>query len=169
VAWLWSELGREAEARAEFEALATNGFVDLPRNGNWFALIGFLARTCAFLGDAPRAAVLFDLLSPYPDRIAVGGTSSARFDANASALGVLAATLARWDDAVSYFERALEQNASTPWIVVTIRDYASLLLDPAGPGDRDRARRLLDEGIATAERCAMVALGQHLVALRGRA
>ena len=38
LALIYSELGREREARAEFEHLAQHDFADLPRDGLWVTL-----------------------------------------------------------------------------------------------------------------------------------
>jgi hypothetical protein len=74
LAFLYGELGREVEARVEFERLAARNFSDLPRDANWLAALDMLTHVCVFLGDAVRARVLsasrpaaHSLLSP-PNR-----------------------------------------------------------------------------------------------------
>src|SRR5439155_27343029 len=62
LAHLYAEQGRLEDALAEFEALAANGFADLPQHVGWLCTVAFLAEVCAFLGDAPRAALIYDML-----------------------------------------------------------------------------------------------------------
>ena len=52
LATLLLETGREAEARAEFEAVAANDFTDIPGDGDWLIAITLLADLSAGLGDA---------------------------------------------------------------------------------------------------------------------
>ena len=65
LALIYSELGREREARAAFEQLAAHDFADLPQDSLWLTCVAYLAEVCAFLGDARRAATLYRLLLPY--------------------------------------------------------------------------------------------------------
>ncbi len=74
-AFLYSQLGRSSEARQEFEQLAASSFRDLPRDGTWLANVGMLSDICAFLGDAPRAAILYELLTPYAARNVMVGVT----------------------------------------------------------------------------------------------
>ena len=62
LALIYSELGREREARAAFEQLATHDFADLPQDSLWLPCVTYLAEVCAFLGDARCAATLYRLL-----------------------------------------------------------------------------------------------------------
>src|SRR5205085_10947823 len=58
------ETGDEAEARARFDELAAGDFAAVPRDFTWPASLCLLSVVCAALGDAERAAVLFDLYRP---------------------------------------------------------------------------------------------------------
>ena len=62
LALVFREMGREKEARAEFEDIAKDDFAGLPQNVLWLIGIAVIAEVCAFLGDAARATVLYDLL-----------------------------------------------------------------------------------------------------------
>ena len=58
-------------------------------------------------------------------------------------LGILAATMARWSEAVEHFEVALRMNAemaARPWLAHTRYDYARALLRRGDPGDPERQR-----------------------------
>ena len=150
LAYLYAELGREAEARAELEHLAANDFTDLPRDYTWLLVVALVSEVCAFLADARRAATLYELLLPYAElnvvaAPAVCSGSAARY------LGLLAATMSRWREAAQHFEEALKMNAkigAKQYLANTQQDYASMLIDRDGPGDRDKAFRLLTEAIA---------------------
>jgi predicted ATPase/class 3 adenylate cyclase/DNA-binding CsgD family transcriptional regulator len=164
LALLYSELGREREARTAFEHLAQHDFADLPRDALWMGCIIYLAEVCAFLGDTVRAATLYKLLLPYAGHTVVVGGGVVCYGAASRYLGMLAATMERWEDAMQHFEDALAMNTrmgARPWLAHTQHQYAVMLLARHQPGDRDQAMSLLHEALATAR-----ALGMH--ALEGR-
>jgi tetratricopeptide (TPR) repeat protein len=134
LALLYSELGRRQEARTEFEHLARRDFADLPRDSLWMACMTYLTDVCTFLGDAPRAAILYQLLLPYAGRTAVIGNATACYGAVSRYLGRLAATMERWEDAARHFEDALAMNTrmgARPWLAHTQHEYATMLLATA--------------------------------------
>jgi eukaryotic-like serine/threonine-protein kinase len=67
LATLLCEAGGHDEARYEFELLAADGFVGIPQDGDWMIAIALLADSCTELGDAERAARLYEVLLPYRD------------------------------------------------------------------------------------------------------
>jgi len=76
-------------------------------------------------------------------------------------LGLLAATRGRWAEAEWHFEAVLALNArigARPWSAHTQHDYAVLLMTRSQPGDREKARALLNEALATAR-----ALDMHIL------
>ena len=105
------ELGRLDEARTEFERLAREEFVQLPRDWNWLASMFVLAEICVDLGEAEHAEILYRLLAPYSTRNAVLGWWYHTYGSVAFALGRLAALLGRLDEAEAHFETALAANA----------------------------------------------------------
>ncbi|HET8873286.1 MAG TPA: hypothetical protein VFM83_06330, partial [Gaiellaceae bacterium] len=146
-----AEQGSTAEARAEFEALAADDFSRLPFDEEWLISLCVVAETAARLGDSERAETLYRLLLPYADRMAVSypeiclGPVS-RF------LGILAATIDRYDEGAGHFEAALTMNErlrARPSLAHTQDDYARLLLRRGRPGDADRARGLLVDAKGT--------------------
>jgi DNA-binding CsgD family transcriptional regulator/tetratricopeptide (TPR) repeat protein len=150
LAYLYSELGRRAEARRVFEHLAVDDFAGLPRDAHWLSGITLLSEVCAFLGDARRAAVLYHLLLPYAGRNIVLGAALACRGAVSRILGVLATVLARWDAAAQHFEEALTMNArlgASGWLAHTYHEYAMLLLARDQRGDRAHARALLEQAL----------------------
>ena len=140
LASVYSELGRDRQARDELDRLAADDFADLHVGTEWFFGASLLAGVCAVIGDAARAQGLYEALLPYanynvfahPD-VALGSASRP--------LGLLATTMSRWDEAGRHFERALEMNArmgpDPGWR--TQRDYARMLIRRGAPDDERRA------------------------------
>ena len=140
-----AELGTTAEARETLGALAADRFASLPFDEGWLGALTLLAETARALGDVERASVLYELLLPYGDRVAVSfpeiSTGSvARY------LGLAASTMESWDDAERHFGDALQVNdqiGARPWLARTQEDYARMLLARARPEDHDSALQLL--------------------------
>ena len=150
LASIHTELGHEQLARAELELIARDDFASLHLGTEWFFSASLLAEVCAFLGDSPRAARLYELLSPYANfnvishpEVALG--SASRY------VGILAATTGRWDDAARHFEHALSMNTrigARPWVAHTQVDYARMLRARDARGDREKAIELTREAHA---------------------
>lgn len=165
LALIYSELGREREARVAFEQLAAHDFADLPQDSLWLTCVTYLAEVCAFLGDARRAATLYRLLLPYNGYTVVVGATDVCYGAAARYLGLLAATMERWEAATQHFEDALAMNTrmgARPWLAHTQHQYARMLLARNQPGDHDQAMTLLDAALATARELGMRALAARL-------
>ena len=160
---LHTEAGRRAEAREAFEALASDDFADLPSRQEWYFGAGLLAEVCAELGDRNRAVALYELLLPYEGfnqlnypEICCGSTSRQ--------LGLLAATMSRWQDAERHFVTAIEMDARTgarPWLAHAQANHARMLQARGDAGDRELARDLIAHACATCRE-----LGMHLHAER---
>jgi DNA-binding NarL/FixJ family response regulator len=167
LAVLYSELDMQAEARAEFERLAEHNFSTLPRDALWLGCMSFLVDVCAYLGDAARAAVLYELLRPYAGHTITVGSAVACYGAAARYLGLLAATMARWAEAAQHFEDALEMNArmnARPWLAYTQYQYANMLLSRQQRGDRYKAASLLHVALGTARELGMRTLEARITA-----
>jgi DNA-binding NarL/FixJ family response regulator len=172
LALVYSELGLAAEARAEFETIAAEGFERVPKDARWVTCMTYLAEVCAFLGDAERAAVLYAELAPFEGRNLIAPPNVACFGAASRHLGLLAATMKRWPDAERHFEAALAMNArqsGRPWLAHTQHQYAAMLLARNAAGDRERAITLLDEAVAAAREIGMAVLEARAAALRDEA
>jgi class 3 adenylate cyclase len=169
---LYSELGREAEARREFEPLAANDFSDLAQDPGCLLLGGMLSKVCAFLGDARRAAALYEQLLPYAGHNVVDLGAAVCRGSVSHYLGLLAATMERWEDAEKHFEEALEMNermGARPLVAWTQHEYADMLLRRGQPGDRERALELLAQALDSAQEMGMKALVEKALALKLRA
>ncbi|UCD59122.1 MAG: hypothetical protein JSV16_08540, partial [Candidatus Hydrogenedentota bacterium] len=68
-------LGREEQAREEFERFAANDFADLPRHLLMPTYLMELSTVAASLGDTSRAGRLYDLLRTCHDRLFLVGNS----------------------------------------------------------------------------------------------
>lgn len=168
LALIYSDLGWQDEARAVLAQLAVDDFCTIARDAFWVSTLAYLSEVCAALHDTARAAVLYPLLLPYRDRTVVVGLATVCYGAAAYYLGLLAATLARWDEAARHFDDALALNASMdarPWLAHTQHAYAAMLLARGCAHDRDRARALLDAAAQTAAALGMPALGAQCTAL----
>jgi DNA-binding CsgD family transcriptional regulator len=151
LAEFFAGLGRTPEARREFERLARHRFVGLPRDYHWLAGMTALARACALLGDADRAAILYDLLLPHAERTVMLAASAVCRGVVAHYLGLLATAMGRWDRAAQHFEEARvrhERLGARPLLAHTLREHASMLLLRRGRGDLAQAAALLDQALA---------------------
>jgi DNA-binding NarL/FixJ family response regulator len=129
--------------------------------------MSFLVDVCAYLGDAERAAVLYELLRPYACHTITVGSAVACYGAAARYLGLLAATMARWEEAAQHFEDALEMNArmnARPWLAYTQYQYADMLLSRQQCGDRHQAASLLHAALGTACELGMQTLEARITA-----
>jgi len=146
--------GREDEARAELDWLAARDLADLPRDQQWLCNLALLAMACQRLGDRRRAAVVYELLLPCAGRLvpttrlAVGCLGAV-----SHYLGILAATLGRWDDAAGHLEEAVETSTragAVPFLALSRYEHARALRGRGAPGDRELASEQLREATATA-------------------
>jgi hypothetical protein len=139
-----AELGREAATRAAFEELATSDFAGLPFNDEWLLGMALLTHACAFLGDSRRASLLYEQLLPFAHMNVVSYIDVTLGSVERS-LGVLAATMRRFDEAAHHFDAAVGMNARMgggPWVAHTKHDCAAMLVDRGGPGGREEALRV---------------------------
>jgi tetratricopeptide (TPR) repeat protein len=133
--------------------------------------IAILSEVVAFLDDARRAQLLYQLLLPFAYRCLVIDGPTCLGSASRP-LGLLATTMGRMDAAARHFEDALEMNSkirSPLWVAHTQYDYAHTLLQREHPGDRDNARKLLDAALLTADKLGLTALTNKTQRLKHQA
>ncbi len=165
LALMHMELGREDAAREEFESLARAGFDALPRDAQWLIATTLLAEVCGRLGDAGRAAELYEPLAPYAGRNVIVGRASTCNGSASRPLGILAATMGDWDRAERHFADALAMHqamGARPFVARSQVSWAEMEL-ARGKGARARAR--LAEAIVIADALGMRALGERARAL----
>ena len=115
--------------------------------GDWtmmLAMVGGLA----VVGDRDEAANLLPLVSEAIDTGDLLRVLDQRLLRTVA--GIAAACGQQWERAEEHFEAALRQAHELPNVVEqpeVRRWYAWMLLDRDGPGDREKARELLDEAI----------------------
>ncbi|HEV7734256.1 MAG TPA: AAA family ATPase [Candidatus Binatia bacterium] len=162
------ELGREAEARQQFERLAASDFAIIPRDVLWLGAMPLIAQTAVALGDVARAALLYDLLLPFEHRVSVT-VSPACSGSVARFLGLLATLLGRLDDAQRHFELALGVNArlgAHGHHAHTQADYAAMLIARDETLEtRTQARSLLRDALMTARELGFVTLADRVLRL----
>ncbi|MGH2584268.1 MAG: LuxR C-terminal-related transcriptional regulator, partial [Dehalococcoidia bacterium] len=171
LAAFYAEIGSRDQARQWFDSVAASDFAGVPRNVTRPFLLSLLAEVCAYLGDGPRAAVLYPLLLPYADTNVLMAVALTCIGAAGRYLGLLAATMEDWQAAERHFEDALAMNgrmSARSWLVRTQRDYAQTLLARGDAGDRPRAQRLLSAAGDTTRALGMTHLAEQIgSALRG--
>ena len=168
LAWAYAELGLREDARRELIAIYEHGLDKLPQELDFDSHATAVAEAIAYLGDAEGAECLYALLLPFRDLCVVNTAHS--FGAAARSLGLLAATMNRWDEAARHFDDAVRMNGhlgARPWLARTQLNYASMLVARDGPGDRARATALLDEAITLAEALGMPVVLAQASTLRG--
>lgn len=125
-------------------------FAALPFDEEWLVSMCLLGQAVSALGDGFRADLVYTHLKPYGGRVAVS-YPEVTTGSIARHLGLLAAAMGRWDDAVRHFEDALEANeriGPRPWLAHTQRDLARTLDARAAAGDAERARGLRARALA---------------------
>lgn len=148
-AYFLAELGDVYAARSELEALAANDFAALLHDGYWLiatTCLGFIFR--ADLRDDVIAAALYDKLLPHAHETITLGNGRVCVGAVAWALGALAASMQRWEDAERHYDTTLRVHramGARPFLARALVDYAAVLRRRGHPADRDRIRVLLDE------------------------
>lgn len=166
IAFAYAQLGRADDARKYFEKAAAGDFQDFPRDAAWGVAMTNLAETCGYLGDARRAAMLYDLLAPYAGRNVVLGPGAASLGPADHFLGMLAATMGRTEEASAHFEAALalaNRMGSRPLLARSQAACAKVL---AAKGDRAGALTLLNQALASARELGMGGLVERVLALK---
>lgn len=156
---LLSEVGRMDEAREAFEQAFALDLDDFPRDGLWAHVLNEAALVCHRLGDRERARRVYELMRPYDGYVVVLGPTIGCEGAVGRYLGLLAGMLGRFEEAERHFEAALALNTrlkARPFVAQTREEYASLLFQRDGPGDRERGQALLARALAGYEELGMV-------------
>jgi DNA-binding SARP family transcriptional activator len=159
LAHLQSGLGRTTEARETFDVLLRRDLAHEHRDPEWLFSLSLMADPCAHLGDEPAAARLHALLLPY-EQVYAQAPVEAVFGSVARALGVLATTIGRFDQAEHHFIVAIETERrmrARPWLAHAEYDLATMLLKRRAPSDLDRARTLLQRACGTYQQLRMSA------------
>lgn len=160
LACLLLDLGRDAEAREIFEALARDDFAIFHRDNEWLLATSMAAAACYMLNDVKAAEVLHEQLLPFRGRHSVG-LAEGSVGAVDRYLGLLAGLLGRLDEAERHFEDAITMNdrmGARPWAAHSRHDLAQLLLTRGVTSDRERAMDLLGDALTAAREMGMATL-----------
>ncbi len=148
-AYFLAEQGDVYTARVELEAMAANDFAALQHDGYW--LVSMTCLAFVFRNDVHDpmiAEALYARLLPHAGETITLGNGRACVGAVAWALGALAASVERWDDAERHYAAALRLHramGARPFLARALVDYATILRRRGHPADRDRIRVVLDE------------------------
>jgi len=169
LARLFAELRRTEEAGQEFESMASSDFAVFSSADPLSPIsLVLLAEVCVFLEDRRRAELLLELLRPHAHLNIITGSLAGYYGSAERPLGSLAALLRRFDESERHFEEALEMHrrmGARPWTAHTQHEFARMLLARGQARDRDRARELVGEALATARELGMVTLAERAQAL----
>jgi DNA-binding SARP family transcriptional activator len=157
------EADLDGEARSILSRESNARFADFHYDPTWLAVMVLWADVAAHLGDVEAAAQLYERLSPWPEQFAFTGLGAN--GAVSRALGLLAATLGRDDEAESRLADALalhERMAAPVWVARTRVDTARLLLARAAV---KQAAPLLDEARRNAEKLGCAGIERRAVSL----
>jgi DNA-binding SARP family transcriptional activator len=172
-AWLsvaLAEVGRVDEAQVTLRTAAKSGFTDVPFNILWLSTLCLYAEAATVTHASPEAALLYELLTPYPDQIVFNASSIlgsvSRF------LGGLAATLADWPAADTHYARAIEldERMQSPTLAARTRiGWAAALAAGGGPGAEDRIAAHVEQASRIAGELRMTGLQWRFETLEGGA
>jgi DNA-binding CsgD family transcriptional regulator len=166
-----AEAGLLCEARRIFEQLAGQEFRAICRDDMYVTCLVFCAETCCALGDAARAATLFELLLPYTRQTASHPTAVC-FGAADLYLGMLASCAGRPEPAREHFDRALSLNRAMrawPFLARTLYRYGAFLVTRPPEAERRLGLQQLHEAEQLARRLEMARLAVDIDAvLRAR-
>jgi tetratricopeptide (TPR) repeat protein len=160
-----AEAGFERRAGRYLGQVADCDDTELTRNPDGRSAAALAAEACALLGDARLASRLYALLLPREGLCILGGRGVYFRGAAARYLGLLAATLGRWEDAVRHHEDALDTNTrahAPPWIARSLLDLARALLARGGPDYERRAEDLLERAALLARSLGMRSLAAQV-------
>jgi hypothetical protein len=170
--YLYAMLDRPEDVRDQIEILAAQDFADLPSDANWGIAIAILILGCAYVGDRPRAAHLYEMLSPHAEYCVIVGMPAISDGSVELFLALEAGTTDRWDLADEHFAHAMERNARSgnrAWSVHGKFEYAALLVRRDDPADRERLCDLLRECLAGASEMGMTRVVDQTRSLAARA
>jgi hypothetical protein len=164
LALLQAELGQLDVAATTFGPLAGDAVGGIPDDQTFAATLATVAEVAARIGDPESCAAAFDRMLQFRGRIAhVAGTITV--GAGDRYLGMLSATLVRFDDAERHYDAALaieERLGSRPYLTRTRTWYGRMLLERRAPGDEDRAAALLSVALTDADELGMVVVAAEI-------
>jgi tetratricopeptide (TPR) repeat protein len=163
------QAGDHGKALAQYERLGVEEIATVRAHGAYPIALRHFADAIASVGDAQRAHALLPLCDHYAGQLLVGSLGLSIEGAGDRVIAQLLATIGRFDEAVSRYERALalEEGFGAQALAGRTRYWlARCLLDRDQSEDRGRAHRLLDECIASTAELGMAVLGRQALELQ---
>ncbi len=161
------EIGLIDHARAAFDRIAANEFTDIPLDDMWLTCMVFCVEACHRLGDAGRAASLYELLLPYADQ-AANQPAAVCYGAVSTYLGMLAHIMGNDEHARSHLRTGIEKSramSAWPALARAQAKLAQLLLASDIEVERHEGRHLIGEAEQLATRFKMAGLVAEISAL----
>jgi class 3 adenylate cyclase len=158
------ESGREDEAR---ELALAEDFQSVPWDQTWATAMVLWALACSRLHVVDRAGELYELLAPYFGQLAASDTHV--MGSIAWALGTLASTLERYEDAERHFAAAAEIETRLDAALLLARTHvgwARALIARGRREDLDRAQPMLEKAEDTASRLGAEGITREIAECR---
>jgi class 3 adenylate cyclase/tetratricopeptide (TPR) repeat protein len=158
------ESGREDEAR---ELALAEDFQSAPWDQTWSTAMVIWALACSRLRVVDRAGELYELLAPYSGQLAASDTYV--LGSIAWALGTLASTLERYEEAERHFAAAAEIETRLGAALLLARTHvgwASALIARGRPEDLERAQPMLEQAEDTAGRSGAESITREIAECR---
>jgi DNA-binding CsgD family transcriptional regulator len=156
-----ADMGRVEESAAVLASVAPH-WAEFPRGApEWIIGLTGLADLYVLFDDVAAAKAAYADLLPFGDRQAIGGAHTPSRGPVALYLGKLARHLRDWTASEAHMDEALRlatAMGSPPFEALGQVELARMLLARRLPIDGNRAERLLETAIATADRLGMAPL-----------
>jgi class 3 adenylate cyclase/tetratricopeptide (TPR) repeat protein len=162
LAGIYCDLDRHEEGRAVLEPFVAEGFASVPKDLIWLITMSSLAYAVAELGWSDAAEPLLEALRPFAGQICCISTTT--YPQVGYYLGLLAATLNRFEEAEGYFSHAAttHERIGAAWALAkTHLGWGAMLAAHGEEDSRERASRLLRKALSSAR-----ARGYALIELR---
>jgi tetratricopeptide (TPR) repeat protein len=146
---LYAETADIPAARSVLADLASHDLANEYFDAEWLFTASLLPDVYRVVGDDIAAARLYAGLLPH-EHLYAHAPIEATFGSVARALGVLATTLRRFDDAERHFGLAIQierRMRARPWLAHAQHELAAALLERGGDGDGGTARALIDDAV----------------------
>jgi hypothetical protein len=169
VALVCAWLGRLDEAQEQLDLLAPNRFAVMPLDANWLVGIALMAEVANVVGDADRAAVLYDLLLPHAELAVLAGSPADCLGSSSAFLAMAAAACGRWDDWERHAADARRHHEllRSPLLLARFAlEDARSLAARSRPGDRELALDRLEDCLAGCEAIGMTNIAGMAIELR---
>jgi DNA-binding CsgD family transcriptional regulator/tetratricopeptide (TPR) repeat protein len=161
-----TELGLLDDARRYFAKFAEREFSQFATDDMYVTCLVYTAETCAKLGEADAARILYRLLQPYAGTTA-NHPRAVCFGFTDLYLALLSATSGDDLRARQHFEAAVAGNraiAAWPWLARTFFHFGDFLLASDAASDQTRGRALLADAEKLAATLGMVKLVEEISA-----